>query len=332
MSAAQAELRCEVTPPWPFLLPRGGTDGVARRRGDVLERLVHVAGRPVVVHVTQPRRELVVLAARVTAVAGAAGGADPARGDEAALAVAIDRMRFALGVDDDLRPFWDAFRDDPLIGRSLRARPHLRVARRPDPFEALAWAICEQLIEYTRAVAIERRIVQRLGRRCGQSGLRDLPDAARLAGTAPALLQSFDLSAGRALALIRAAREVASGRADLLAADHERAWRRLRAIPGIGQWTIDVLALHGQGRLDMVPAGDLAYLKWAGRQLTGRPGARAGEQEVRELLAPYGPWAGLAGAHALRAGAGGGSLRAGPPAVMASARPRRRPRPAGTRW
>ena len=134
------------------------------------------------------------------------------------------------------------------------------------------------------------------------------------------------------MALIRAAREVASGRADLLAPDHERAWRRLRAIPGIGRWTIDVLALHGQGRLDMVPAGDLAYLKWAGRLITGRPGARASEDEVRELLAPYGPWAGLAGAHALRAGGGGGTMRASPPAVMASGRTRPRPRPAGTRW
>ena len=33
---------------------------------------------------------------------------------------------------------------------------------------------------------------------------------------------------------------------------------------------------------------------------------------MRELLAPYGRWAGLAGAHALRAGAGAGSLRATP--------------------
>ena len=124
-------------------------------------------------------------------------------------------------------------------------------------------------------MAIERRIVARLGRRCQRSGLRDLPDAAALAAAAPAELEALGLSAGRALALSRAAREVASGRADLRAADHERSWARLRAIPGIGQWTIDVLALHGQGRYDRVPAGDLAYLKWAGRLLRGRPGARA---------------------------------------------------------
>lgn len=334
MSAVQAELRREVTPPWPFRLPRAGMDGVARRRGDVLERLIHVGGTPVVVRVSQP--DTVV---RFVASVGAHAGADRneaaqhgATDPHEAAELAIGRMRFALAVDDDLRPFWEAFRDDPLVGPSLRARPQLRIQRRPDPFEALAWAICEQLIEYSRAVAIERRIVFRLGRACERTGLRDLPAPATLAGTAPALLQSLDLSAGRSIALIRASREVASGRADLRAADHAAAWRRLRAIPGIGQWTIDVLALHGQGRYDHVPAGDLAYLKWAGRHLTGRPGARAGEDDVRELLAPYGEWAGLAGAHALRAGMSAGSMRAAPRAVMASRQPRRHPRPAGTRW
>ena len=327
MLAAAVTVRREVKPLWPFRLPRGGMDGVMRRNGEALERLLHVAAVPVVVRVRQSSSG-VAFTATVTADSAvqAPDGAAAQAAEEA-----ITRMRFALAVDDDLRPFWDAFRDDPLVGPSLRARPHLRIQRRPDPFEALAWAICEQLIEYARATAIQRRIVARLGRRCEHSGLRDLPDAATLAGTAPALLQSLDLSAGRSLALIRAAREVASGRADLRAPDHEHAWKCLRAIPGIGQWTIDVLALHGQGRYDCVPAGDLAYLKWAGRQLSGRPGARATEDEVRELLAPFGEWAGLAGAHALRAGGGGGSLRASPRNAMATP-PRPRPRRAETRW
>jgi 3-methyladenine DNA glycosylase/8-oxoguanine DNA glycosylase len=209
-------------------------------------------------------------------------------------------MRFALSVDEDLRPFYDRFRGDPIIGTSVRARPHLRGLRRPDPFEALAWGICEQLIEFGRAAEIQRRIVRTLGRRCPRTGLRDLPDAATLAGMAPARLRSLDLSADRSLALVKAAREVASGRTDLHSADHERGWRRLRAIPGIGSWTIGVLALHGQGRHDVIPAGDLAYRKLVAR-LRGdlSPGARVSEQEVLDFFAPYGEWAGLAGIHAL---------------------------------
>jgi len=182
-------------------------------------------------------------------------------------------------------------------------RPWLRASRRPDPFEALAWAICEQLIEYERAAAIERRVVARLGRRWPDGGageLRDLPPAEVIARTSPALFQSLDLSGGRARALVRAAREVSAGRVDLHGADHERSWRRLRAIPGIGAWTVEMLALTGQGRHDQLPAGDVGLRKLAGRLLSGGdPLARASEQEVRELFAPYGRWAGLAAAHVL---------------------------------
>jgi 3-methyladenine DNA glycosylase/8-oxoguanine DNA glycosylase len=259
-----------------------------RRRDGGLERLLHVEGAPAVVRVGQPARDRVVLVA----------GADSADVAEEALA----RMRFALGLDDDLRPFYDRFRSDPLIGRSVRARPHLRIIRRPEPFEALAWAITEQLIEFERAVAIQRRIVARLGRRCERTGLRDLPHASTLAGTAPALLQAMDLSAGRALAMRRAAAEVAAGRADLSGPDHERGWRRLRAIPGIGSWTVEMLALYGQGRYDQVPAGDLGYLRVVGRISTGNPRALASEDEVRDLFARYEGWAGLAGAHLLGKG------------------------------
>jgi 3-methyladenine DNA glycosylase/8-oxoguanine DNA glycosylase len=266
-------------------------DGMVRRRGAVMERLLHRGEEPVVVRVAQPAADRVVFGARATSREAAAHG--------------IARMRFALGVDDDLRAFRRRFERDPWIGRSVRARPWLRVGRRPEPFEALLWAICEQLIEYERAAAIQRRILAVLGRRSDgwngpQDGLRDVPDASVLAGTAPALLESFDLAHARALTLVRVAREVARGRIDLHAGDHERGWRRLRAIPGIGPWTVEILALRGQGRHDQVPAGDLGLLKLVGRLLSGGdPRAIASERQVRDFFAPYGEWSGLAVAHML---------------------------------
>ena len=71
-----------------------------------------------------------------------------------------------------------------------------------------------------------------------------------------------------------------------------------------------MLALHGQGRYDVIPAGDLGFLKALGRARSGGdPAARAQEAEVRALFARYGEWRGLAGMHALSA----------PPAALAAA-------------
>jgi 3-methyladenine DNA glycosylase/8-oxoguanine DNA glycosylase len=322
------ELRVEVRPPWPFRLGGGSADGLARRRGHALQRLLRIGGEPVLVGVVQPARDRVLFAAR------AAG--------EAAAREAIARMRFATGVDDDLRPFYDRFRDDPVIGRAVRARPELRVRRRPVPWEALAAAVTEQLIEFERAVAIQRRLIAALGYRCPATGLRDGPPPAAVAGLAPARLASFDLAPKRAIALRRVAHEVASGRADLdaaagladggaavpagdRAAAAERALRRLLSIPEIGPWTVEMLALHGLGRFDMVPAGDLGYVKLVGRLRTGNPQARAEIGEVREFFARYGDWQGLAGEY-LRAAAASGLLTPG------RSRPGPAPRPAGTRW
>ena len=284
------EVRRELRPRWPFRLPRRvGLDRLARIRGGVLCRLIHLGDQAVLVRVAQLGRDRVLFGAQAE--------------DRAAAEWGIERMRRALGIDLDLRPFHERFRFDPLIGAALRADPGLRVFGRPDPFEALTWAICEQLIEYERAAAIQRRLIARLGRRCEWCELRDAPTAGTVATEAPALLESLGLSGGRALALLRAAREVAAGRVDLAAPDHERGWRRLRAIPGIGSWTIQTLALTGQGRLDQLPAGDLKYLKLVGRVRTGNPRARASEDEVEEFFAPYAPYAGLAGCYALRSGA-----------------------------
>lgn len=294
------ERRAEIRPAWAFRLPRMvGRDAVTIRRRGVLHRLIHVGDEAVVVRAAQPSAQRVVI------------GAEGATADVCDEAIA--RMRFALGVDEDLRAFHERFRFDPAIGALVRAMPWVRPVRRPEPFEALAWAITEQLIDYPRAAEIQRRIVVRLGRRCERTGLRDLPSAATLAAQAPAQLEAFDLSAGRSIAMVKAAREVASGRVDLHDPDHERGWERLRAIRGIGSWTLEILALHGQGRMDQVPAGDLNLIKLVGRMQTGSPHARATEEEVREWFAPYAPWGGLAATYAVMTRPDAGPRRGGTP-------------------
>jgi 3-methyladenine DNA glycosylase/8-oxoguanine DNA glycosylase len=285
------ELRVEVTPPWPFRLAGGSADGLTRRKGASIQRLLHRNGERIHVAVIQAAPDRVIFGARAASETDAMWG--------------IRRMRFATGVDDDLRPFHDAFKDDPVIGKAVRAYPHLRVRRTPLPWEALVNAITEQLIEFERAVEIQRRLIRALGVRCAETGLRDAATPAAIAATAPARLSQLDLAPARAITLRRVAAEVAAGRVDLLAADPMPGWRRLRRIAGVGPWTLEMLALQGQGRFDHVAAGDLGFLKLVGRITTGHPKARVDVPEVRAFFAPYGEWKGLAGEYLRRAHATG---------------------------
>jgi 3-methyladenine DNA glycosylase/8-oxoguanine DNA glycosylase len=297
---ASTSLEVEVQPPSPYRLPAsGGEDRVMRVSGGVAARLLHVEGSPVLLRAWQPGAERVAIRAEpVDPDAIAAPSAPPpAPADPAGprqLEVAVERMRFALGVDDDLGEFHRRFHRDPLLGPLLHRSPHFRPHRRPWPWEALAWAVVKQLIESERATRIQRRIVGRWGARLGgdREGLRDVPDATAIAGRAPVELESMGLALRRAIALRAVAREVATGRCDL--GEAQLSDRRLLAVPEIGPWTVQCLGLFGRGDPDSLPAGDLGYVKLVGR--LARLGRRATVDEVEEFYAPFAPFRGLAGA------------------------------------
>lgn len=285
------EERVEVRPVWPVRL-RGETYAFpGRTDGDVRCRLIHVGDEPVVLRAAQPSDDRVVLSASAASAEAAGAG--------------LERARFWTAVDDDLAEFHERFSGDALIGASVREEPWRRPFRRATPFEGLAWAVCEQLITDERAREIKRAVVLQHGRRDEASGLRDVPDAAAVAALRPAELEACGLAGSRAISLIRAAREVAAGRVDLDttdAAERLDAWRRLRAIPGLGAWTLSMLALHGQGVHDALPAGDHAYRNLIGAAQKGHPGGMVSEQEVVEFLAPYKGWRGVAGWHLILMG------------------------------
>ena len=309
-TARREVVELDVIPPGPYRLPPAGRDGVLRRRNGALTRVLHGPGDS----------GAAVVSAWIASGAVRIHAEGPTRD---CAAYAVERMRFALGVDHDIRPFIRRFRWDPLIGPIVRRRPWIRPLRRPEPFEALAWAITEQLIESERASAIQRSLVRRFGRRSECGTLRGAPSPARLAGCAQPELQSCDLSAGRAQAMIRASREVAAGRIDL--SQEESAWERLLEIREIGPWTVECLALHGQGRDDQIPAGDLAYVKLVGK-LAGL-GRRATVEEVREFFEPYAPYAALAGLYMLNAPYLKGTVAGRPTSRRRSGPPTRAPHP-----
>ena len=236
---APVDVRVEVTPPWPFRIGRGSGDGILRRRGATLLRLLHVGDEPVLVAVAQTAPQRVLFAARCGVPAGRRRRRSSACASPPASTTTC-------------APFYDRFAGDPVIGKAVRSRPHVRIHRRAG---ALGGARVgdHRAADRARARARDPAPARRAARP-PLPALRAARHARRRRGSPrwrrPSS-KSLDLAARRALALRRAAREVAAGRVDL--ADREQAWPRLAAIPDVGPWTLEMLSLYGQGRYDLRP-------------------------------------------------------------------------------
>jgi 3-methyladenine DNA glycosylase/8-oxoguanine DNA glycosylase len=193
----------------------------------------------------------------------------------------IEHARFMLALDDDTAEFHRRFARDRLVGPSARAFVGYRPLRRATVAHSVLRAVCGQLIEARRAIALERRIIRATGER--------VPTRTRLAAFAPAELRRLGLGAQRASALVRLCRSVDVER--LRSVPTDALLRRLYRERGFGPWSCGVIALEGLGRFDHGLVGDLALVKLVS-SLRGR---WVEPWETAELLEPYGEWQGLAG-------------------------------------
>lgn len=198
----------------------------------------------------------------------------------------LELLRFMLALDADTTEFARRFRHDPLLGASIRNLHGLRPLRRATVAHALLRAVCGQLIEARRALAIERAIL----RACGEPA----PSRQAIGALSPAGLRRLGLATHRASTLVRVCRtlDVEALRAQPIQAVAARLLRER----GLGPWSLGVIALEGLGSYRHGLVGDLALVKLCSA-LRGR---WVELHETAELLAPYEEWAGLAGVYLMR--------------------------------
>jgi 3-methyladenine DNA glycosylase/8-oxoguanine DNA glycosylase len=197
--------------------------------------------------------------------------------DEPSLATA----RFMLALDDDTAPFHERFARDPLIGASARALVGYRPLRRATVTHAVVRAMCGQLVEARRALALERAVA----RACGE----EVVTQAALRRLSPVDLRSLGLAQPRATTLHRLTASI--DLEGLRAHPTPAVSSRLQRERGVGPWSVGVIALEGLGRYDRGLVGDLSLVKLYAA-LTGR---WVEGPETAALLAPYEEWQGLAG-------------------------------------
>ncbi|GEK21744.1 DNA-3-methyladenine glycosylase family protein [Cellulomonas xylanilytica] len=160
-----------------------------------------------------------------------------------------------FGLEDDLGTVLDLFGDDEILGPLVRARPRLRILGHPDGFEAAVSTVLGQQVSLAAARTFGGRLAAAYGTP-GPGGLTLYPTPERLAAVDPVELQDVvRITHARARTVHALARACADGLS--LAAGGEDVRRRLLALPGIGPWTVDYLALRVLGDRDAMPVGDL---------------------------------------------------------------------------
>ncbi|MDX6620372.1 MAG: AraC family transcriptional regulator [Gaiellales bacterium] len=197
------------------------------------------------------------------------------------LGVAVARCRRLLDLDADPVAIASALGEDPVLAPLVARRPGLRVPGCVDGTEIAVRAILGQQISVAAARTHAARIVERHGEPLpapAGSLTHVFPTAAALAGADDDVLAMPQRRRETLRSVCAALRD---GLIELGAgADRERTRRNLLALPGIGPWTVEYVAMRALGDPDAFPAGDLGVLH-ALRALGVEADAREAERRAQ---------------------------------------------------
>jgi 3-methyladenine DNA glycosylase/8-oxoguanine DNA glycosylase len=187
---------------------------------------------------------------------------DPVGPDNAA--EIVRQVRRWLDLDVDHLRIRDALGADPVIGSMITARPGLRVIGYPDGFEAAVLTVLGQQVSLGAGRTFGGRAVAAFGLP-GPAGLLVFPTPQVLAAADPVQLQArIGITGSRARTLHALATACADGLRIEADGDCAAIRRDLLALPGIGPWTVDIIAVRGLGDRDAFPAGDLVVRRALG--------------------------------------------------------------------
>jgi AraC family transcriptional regulator of adaptative response / DNA-3-methyladenine glycosylase II len=240
-----------------------------------------------------------------------------------ALPVIASRLRRLFDLDADTETIARHLSRDRALAPTVRRQPGLRTPGGWDAFEIAVRAILGQQISVAAARGLAAKLVALSTTPIALANptitdatlTHAFPTAQQLAA---ADLSALGMPAARRTALQSLAR-AAIAQPNLFEAANtlEETIARLRAVPGIGEWTAQYIALRGLHHPDAFPASDIGILRNA-EQIFGTPLTPA------LLLARserWRPWRGYAAQHLWSAGNAGIKPRRKPSRVTASRMP-----------
>ncbi len=184
--------------------------------------------------------------------------------DPRALLFIVERMRRVLDLGADPAVIGGHLGADPLLRGLLAKHPGIRTPGAWDGFELAVRAILGQQVSVRAATTIAGRVAAMFGSPVAGGGVleRMFPTPGQLANSA---IEEAGVVAARAATIRALARQVVNGTVSFgPCVDGPATVSALRAVPGIGDWTAEYIAMRAFGEPDAFPSGDLVLRRMAG--------------------------------------------------------------------
>jgi AraC family transcriptional regulator, regulatory protein of adaptative response / DNA-3-methyladenine glycosylase II len=206
------------------------------------------------------------------------------------------RVRRLFDLDADVAAIGSHLSRDARLARLVAERPGLRVPGAWDPFELAVRAVLGQQVTVVAARGLAGRLAGICGEPCrdvspaGSDLIRAFPSPE---GMAAADLGALGMPGARRATLIALARAATSDPPLFDPAEPvARALERLRAIPGVGEWTAQYIALRALRDPDAFPASDIGLRRGAATR-----GRRPTPAALAKLAERWRPWRAYAAQH-----------------------------------
>jgi AraC family transcriptional regulator, regulatory protein of adaptative response / DNA-3-methyladenine glycosylase II len=202
------------------------------------------------------------------------------------LAAAMQRSRALLDLDSDPQSVADVLAGEPVLGPLVAAVPGRRVAGAVDSEELAVRAVLGQQVSLRAAATLAHLLATSYGEKLERplgTVTHVFPSAERLAEVD---VGRVAMPAARRRGLLSLATALAEGELTIDAgADRAEARRRLLALPGIGAWTVEYVAMRAMRDPDAFLTSDLGVRSALTR--LGQDDRPVAAQALAERWRPY---------------------------------------------
>ena len=198
----------------------------------------------------------------------------------------LDRIKFFLSLDDDLKPFYNHGLKDDAFKLVIDKLYGLHQVKFLTPFEAAAWAVLSQRISMKVAHIMKDRLIQSVGDNINIDGIDywTFPSADQILNLGVEDITSIIKNTRKSEYLVNVSEKFTNVQEDFLRnapLEDVKTW--LLDIKGIGEWSAHLELIRGLGRMEELSRNDQMLIKCAKKYY----GSEISDSDLNEIQEGY---------------------------------------------